>query len=266
MNNTLLWKCFACHAGGNLVALHRELTGDTVAQSLQTLGDRFGVGSDEKSLRRSASIAKTRHISGSRRPHKPQSAKTPENWRERHEELRSHLHGSPALVNALAEEIKVRSETINRLVSTGTSLGWSQAYRRPVYLFQSGAKLRGGPEDTFRFLWLYGTAELPWRAELINKSISQIYLTESESDAIALIDAGLEDDSGKSALAVASPGTWFKPDWAELFRGRLAYVCFDADKAGQEGSKRVIPLLAPFAKTVFTLNWDQLYRGLRHEQ
>jgi len=87
-----------------------------------------------------------------------------------------------------------------------------------------------------------------------------IYLCEGETDAISLIDAGLESDGEMLAVALPSAST-FNERWATFFAGKDVVLAFDADKAGQEATRRVSRLLYPHVASLKQLNWGGLRRA-----
>lgn len=127
-------------------------------------------------------------------------------------------------------------------------LGWWHG--RLAYLYPQGMKLRNPPGVQPRFVWECGRATVPWRAEWIKPEVATVYLSEGESDCIALVAAGLETDG--TAACVASPGTSFVREWVPLFAGRKVVLCFDRDKAGQDATAKVAAMLQGTASEVST--------------
>ena len=81
-----------------------------------------------------------------------------------------------------------------------------------------------------------------------------VYMTESESDCIALVAAGLETDG--TAACIAIPGVDnFKREWAEWFTGRRVTLCFDRDEAGRKATATVAGYLKGIAAEI--LNWRE---------
>ena len=76
-----------------------------------------------------------------------------------------------------------------------------------------------------------------------------VYVTEGETDAIALIDAGIETDPGTIAVAIPSAST-FNEEWVQLFRSKDVVLAFDADDAGQGATLKVSKLLLPFVRSL----------------
>jgi DNA primase len=89
-------------------------------------------------------------------------------------------------------------------------------------------------------------------AEWIRPETETVYLTEGESDALALIAAGIESDG--TAVAVASPGTSFPSAWAPLFRGKRVVLCYDSDAAGRTATATVAATLKNHAREILT--WE----------
>jgi hypothetical protein len=117
------------------------------------------------------------------------------------------------------------------------------------YAYPQGLKWRNpDPKGKPRFMWLVGKATAPWRMEWVKPETHTVYLTEGESDCLALIAAGLEADG--TSVCVASPGTSFPREWAPLFKGRRVVICFDIDPPGQAATATVASLLKEEASQV----------------
>ena len=130
-----------------------------------------------------------------------------------------------------------------------SGLGWEQGSL--CYAYPSGLKWRNpSPDGKPRFRWLTGTAASPWRADLIGRNTRKVILTEGESDALAIIAAGLENDW--QTVACASPGTSFQARWAGLFAGKDVVVWFDDEpsRAGARAAERTAAVLHPVAASV----------------
>lgn len=162
--------------------------------------------------------------------------------------------GGP-IVDRIAESLGLDRETL-RLASWGSSgLGLAD----PVggrdswlcYSYPQGLKWRNPhPASTPRFRWIVGKALAPWRMEWVKPETQTVYLTEGESDCMALIQAGLETDG--TAACVASPGTSFPRAWAPLFAGKRVVICFDRDKPGQAAAATVAEILKGYALEILT--------------
>ena len=160
------------------------------------------------------------------------------------------FHSGDPIIDQICESLGFTRETL-RYASWGEcGLGISNGWI--CYVYPNGLKWRNpDPNGKSRFVWLCGKAQAPWRFEWIRPETQTVYLTEGESDCLALIAAGLEADG--DAVCVASPGTSFSPAWAELFAGKRVVLCFDADPPGQAAALKVAGMLAPFATGVS--NW-----------
>lgn len=114
------------------------------------------------------------------------------------------------------------------------------------------AKAKGQP----RFKWIVGKATAPWRMEWVKPETRTIYLTESESDCLALIAAGIEADG--VSVCVAAPGSGnFKGEWGALFKGKRTIICFDNDEAGRKGSLKAADALKGHAAEILTWKGGQ---------
>jgi CHC2 zinc finger/Toprim-like len=134
--------------------------------------------------------------------------------------------------------------TIAKLAKDG-DLGWSDG--RLTFNYSTGLKLREWPAKEFR--WSFGKNGL-WRDHVLGTS-DCVFLTEGETDAISLLDCGLEKEPGIGVIAV--PGSKaFKQQWAEYFTGKHVVICFDDDAAGVQGARRILQMLTPVVATVRT--------------
>ena len=159
------------------------------------------------------------------------------------------------IIDRIAESLGFDRETL-RVASWGSSgLGLAAgSYGRPAWLcyaYPEGLKWRNpAPNSKPRFEWLAGKATAPWRMEWVKDHTGTVYLTEGESDCIALIAAGLEADG--TAACVASPGTSFPREWAPLFTGKRVVLCFDRDEPGRNATATVAAILKGHAAEILT--------------
>jgi DNA-binding transcriptional ArsR family regulator len=84
-----------------------------------------------------------------------------------------------------------------------------------------------------------------------------VWLCEGEWDAIAL--RWLLDQAQRVNDVVAwVPGAHsFKREWASYFAGKIVYICYDNDTAGDDGSKKAGEFVRPFAKKVKYICWPE---------
>jgi hypothetical protein len=135
--------------------------------------------------------------------------------------------------------------TIRGLALEG-SLGVDGAGRL-CYLYDSGCKVRYSDLDTGDRVikWRFGKPSI-WRAAYL-KSVRKVYLTEGETDAISLIDEGVERDA--AVLVVATPCAGFNVlPYASLFAGKEVVLVPDPDEAGLKAGEKWAHALEPQAK------------------
>lgn len=118
------------------------------------------------------------------------------------------------------------------------------------YIYPEGLKVRRAAGSKPRFLWVVGRATMPWRFDWVNSDTRTVFLTEGESDCMALVASGLEADG--TAVCIASPGTSFPREWAPLFRGKRVVLCFDGDSAGRAATATVAAILKGHADEILT--------------
>lgn len=120
-------------------------------------------------------------------------------------------------------------------------------------------KVRWGEARDRQVHWQSGKPWL-WRGQFTAPGITRAILTEGETDAIRLIDAGAEADGQTLVVAMPSAG-WGKnivAIWRERFRGKAVTLCFDADKAGQDYTAFVNGALRGIAASVRVLDWKEI--------
>ena len=165
------------------------------------------------------------------------------------------FHAGETIVDEIGASLGLDRETL-RLASWGSSgLGLAAgSYGKPVWLcyrYPQGLKWRNPkPKAKPRFEWLAGKALAPWRMEWVKPETRTVYLTEGESDCMALIAAGLEADG--TAACVASPSTSFSRHWAKLFTGKRVILCFDHDDPGRNATASVAAILKGHAAEILT--------------
>ncbi len=171
------------------------------------------------------------------------------------------FHAGEPIIDEIAASLGLDRETL-RFASWGSSgLGLAAgSYGKPAWLcyaYPQGLKWRN-PDPTAkpRFEWLTGKALAPWRMEWVKPDTRTVYVTEGETDCLALIAAGLEADG--TAACVASPGTSFPREWAPLFRGKRVVLCFDTDQPGRVATATVAAILKGHASEI--LAWKGLRR------
>ena len=162
------------------------------------------------------------------------------------------FHAGEPIVDDIAASLGLDRETL-RLASWGSSgLGLADGWL--CYAYPQGLKWRNpDPAAKCRFRWIVGKALAPWRIEWVKPDTRTVYVTEGESDTLALIAAGLEAD--ETATCVASPGTSFSREWAKLFAGKRVILCFDHDDPGRKATATVAAILKGHASEI--LAWKE---------
>jgi len=173
------------------------------------------------------------------------------------------FHAGEPIVADIAASLGVSLETLRHAAHGASGLGLSAGrHGKPTWLcytYPHGIKWRNpNPADKLRFDFLIGKALAPWRAEWIQPDTETVFITEGESDCLALIEAGLETDP--AAVCVASPGTSFPTESAPLFRGKRVVLCFDMDEPGKVAAAKVAEILKPHAREVL------VWKGARRHE
>ena len=171
------------------------------------------------------------------------------------DEARSNLveafTNGDTIVDRIAFGLGISLSTLGKVAELGLH---GRPYEKGLcFIYPEGLKWRNpDPLSKHRFEWLEGIPTMPWRANLITAEIETVYLTEGETDCLALIDVGMESN-GKT-LCVASPGTAFQEKWAAMFAGKRVVLCFDADEAGQNALHKVATCLRQHASSIEVFN------------
>jgi DNA primase len=236
--------CYGCGAHGDVLALCSKLDGLTVVQAAKKLGG------GSKSYSSQTKIAHDRSEPAIR-PTKQNPLALP--YQMSSEEIRE--------CGRCAERLITNAQAIQALVDWR---GWSPSTIRDLalepaigltinahlaLLYSSGLKTRVIGSRKFQFfgkLWI-------WRGELIPQ-FQNIYIFEGETDAIRLINDGLECDG--LTLAVALPSASFNiAPWKFLFQGKSVTLIPDNDLAGSECLERLVKVLEPQAQSIAILDW-----------
>ena len=159
-----------------------------------------------------------------------------------------------ALCERIARSRNWRAETIVDLAHE-PSLGWDAG--KLAFLYESGVKLRWRENGERVIRWAFGRPWL-WRGGFL-WGRSTIYICEGETDAISLIDAGIESDGMTLVVAIPS-ATTFNEEWAGLFKGKNVILALDGDKAGIDATAKIAALLRPVVSSLGQVNWG----GIQH--
>ena len=243
--------CFPCGFNGDVFEVSKWLgRSSTFPEAVADVATALGVH-----LPQSTARTTTRPATAPRRPAKQPEPPFVLSNAERETVHAARLafsdafHAGETIIDDIAASLGLDRETL-RLASWGSSgLGLADGWL--CYAYPQGLKWRNpDPAGKCRFRWIVGKAIAPWRMEWVKPETRTVYVTEGESDTLALIAAGLEADG--TAACVASPGTSFPRDWAPLFRGKRVILCFDNDPPGRTATATVAAILKGHASEILT--------------
>jgi hypothetical protein len=243
--------CYPCGFTGDVFALAKWMGhAGNFPDAVRSVAARLGVYVSQKSTY-PAAIRKAPHRATRQPdPHFTLSDSDLEKIHAARRAFSDAFHSGDEIIDRIAASLGFSRETL-RLASSGSSgLGLANGWL--CYAYPQGLKWRN-PDSTgkHRFVWIAGKATVPWRIEsALKPEVPDVYLTEGESDCLALIEAGFE--VGGNAACVASPGASFSRDWAPLFRGKRVILCFDPDQAGRAATARVAAMLKGNAAEILT--------------
>jgi 5S rRNA maturation endonuclease (ribonuclease M5) len=136
-----------------------------------------------------------------------------------------------------------------------SAAGCKSRWREPRKLTSEFGKAEHWRQDgERRFKFLFGKSSL-WRAELI-PAAETIYLCEGETDAITLIDTGLEAD-GKTAIVALQGATFNIEPWSFLFANKDVIIATDYDEAGRKAAQNIKRAISGSARTIKYLRLDK---------
>jgi twinkle protein len=238
-------------AGDNLVELYAQARQVAFPQALRVCSDWLGVSFSAPVAHRSQPESRASVVLS---PGSPLPVPMTDYDNQRALEMAAQLRDDFSLCERIACGRNWNPKTIHELAYE-LSLGWNEG--KLAFLYESGVKLRWRQNGERLIRWAFGQPWL-WRGGFL-WSHEIVFVTEGETDAVSLIDAGLERDGSTVAVAVPSAST-FNSEWAALFAGKDVILSFDSDDAGRHATAKVSRLLAPVAKTLKQLDW----KGLQH--
>jgi hypothetical protein len=164
------------------------------------------------------------------------------------------LYSNPAQCQRIAAARGWQAATIGALARECV-LGWHDD--KLAFIYETGVKLRWRVGDERMIRWHFGKPFL-WRHWMLRvPAHRRIIVSEGETDAIRLIDSGMEDDGETAVVALPSAST-FSASWGSLFAGKHVVLVLDNDDAGQKHTARMAAMLRPHAATVNTFRWEGL--------
>ena len=270
------WYCHPCGEGGTVIDLHAKRAGIDAAAAIAELGALFNTPlldgpAAGPSVRALARGSRMTDADADRIPGLPGAGSVPPPKPPEPEPLTGDAAAecSGAVAALLADDAARRDHaaalgvspvTLERLAAALDLglIGGRLAYLAHDGTDWHGCQVRNRPGESVRFYWKHGKPFLPWRGWRLNdRRVRTVYLCEGQSDAIALIDAGLEDLANPAApvAVVAVPGTSFPDHWPALFRFRRVILCGDRDEPGQRAVRKIGETLLPLAESVRVFSW-----------
>jgi hypothetical protein len=234
------WRCFGkCGKSGDVIDLEQALGGGTLAEAAERLGAQHKQTQQQepKVLKQEPTPAMT----------KDNPFGLPYRMADRERRLcveaAERLLASESAIKSIADQRKWKAETIRNL-ARDPALGVT-ADRKLAFLYESGMKVRSREKGERQIRWAFGKPWL-WRFGYINQA-DTVFVCEGETDAITLIDSGLEED-GKT-LVVALPSASFRIDrWVSLFAGKKVIVASDSEEAGLKAAEHLVVALRRWAR------------------
>jgi hypothetical protein len=168
----------------------------------------------------------------------------------------ARLRDDPALRDDISKKRGWKPETLRQL-ALELYLGWDDEKDAIAFIYDTGLKLRWREKGERIIRWAFGKPWL-WRGAYLNFA-QTVYVTEGETDAVALLDGGVEQQHATIVVALPSASI-FNSEWAELFKGKNVILVFDADSAGQSATAKVSKILLPVVRSLKQLKWE----GLQH--
>lgn len=113
--------------------------------------------------------------------------------------------------------------------------------------------LNAGTADKMLNIPGHGSAAI-FGLSILRKNDS-VVLTEGETDCILLNQHGIP------AVTHTAGASTFRPQWGPLFQDKKVYVCYDVDKAGRDGARKVKRILDMYAAGVYVVEIPLDFKG-----
>lgn len=249
-SGTWVWFCHPCGKGGTLIDLHAAHACLSVKTHFKTICEEIASLLGHESRMVLEPVSRRVQVPAAEKVSK---AIEPEELERQTSPWRSRLYQDDILREAFARELQLSPETLRNLTTpsldalgiTPPDLSLRKAdgticrlqAPRLAYIFDGGYKIRD-PFATGRpRFWQVGDLRRPWGSYWLCRRapfISDVHLVESESTAIALIEAGFNDPFHEGTCVVATSGSnGFDPRWVPLFTDRTIHFWPDRDPAGE---------------------------------
>jgi len=229
--------------GGDDVALWQRERGGTAGEALHAAAAWAGV-SDNGATHAPTPAPRLPKIE------KPAPAPmTREQFAEAHAMSR-RLAGDDDLCDRIAKARNWQAQTLRDMALDG-ALGWHEDKDggKLAFVYETGIKVRWKKDGERIIRFHTGNAAQLWRGWMILPTTRKVYVTEGETDAITLIDAGAETEADSLVVALPSAST-LPPDLVAALSGCEVVLCLDHDKAGLEATKKMEALLSGKVRTL----------------
>ena len=244
------WRCFGkCDKDGDVTHLEQALGGGTLSEAAARLGAERTQSARPlpKALKQESDPIITKE--------NPFGLPYRMTGEERHlcVEAATRLVKSDSLTQKIAKNRNWRPETIRGL-ALEPSLGIDAAGKL-CFLYETACKLRWRDNGERQIRWAFGKPWL-WRFGYI-KQAETLFVCEGETDAITLLDAGIEQDT--KTLVIALPSASFHIDrWAALFAGKKVVIATDSDEAGTTAAGHLAAVLKQHTKSIGRLELERI--------
>jgi hypothetical protein len=234
--------------GLDVIDLDAVLHGDSIAEAAQRLGGTFTVEPITRAEPEKKEIPVPTRANPLALPYLLSGLEIAETHRCSHRLLVSDDSEPNSNVSAVCDHLGWQPATVRGLALDGY-LGLSEEGFL-TFNFESGSKSRWKEADgSRRFRFNFGKPWF-WRGGLIPDG-QTIFLTEGETDAITLIDHGLERGG---AIVTGLPAGNFKPgSWAFLFKAKAVVFFPDSDPTGSDAATEIQKTIGPVAASLCVL-------------
>ena len=230
------WQCYGtCGRQGDVTDLERELYGGTIAEAAARLEGISPMGEiiPMPISRTPIGVSEIpKHLPTPDNPLALPYVLSDEQLNDCHR-YSLRLLEDHTYVERISKYRQWKAKTIYQLALDGC-LGLDDE-KHFCFISAAGCKSRWREDGERRFKFLFGKSWL-WRGELIPQA-ETIYLCEGETDAITLIDCGIEDD-GKTAVIGMQGATFNIEAWSFLFANKDVVISTDYDEAGRKAAQK----------------------------
>lgn len=154
-------------------------------------------------------------------------------------EMSLRLAKDSELCGRIANARNWKPETIRALALDGV-LGWHAG--KLAFIYETGIKLRWQENGERMIRFHCGNPGQLWRGSLLTSSVRKVRVSEGETDAITMIDAGAEEVGDCRVVALPSSST-IPAGTVEALAGKDVILCLDHDEAGRIATGKMVEAL-----------------------